>query len=352
MLSSSGSSPIRPSENISRTPSSEDKKVTRPPPNVRKEFKKILDREDEEQAPPVSSKEEEKTTKKRGLLDIARGEDKDDEDSPPRPIESVKSAKNTGEESKGDTDQSPERKSDLFPINKSGKPVSPGQAENAARESPFSLYKQVSASKQPREPTWAAMAQAASDLSSVVSKESSFTSKKDKLTTKFQEEQADSAYLSPIGRPQQEVAAVKEDSGQQSTRISELKEIVDKIVDKLYTLQTQGKTDTIIVIKQPPIFANSQVVITGYSSANREFNLAFENLRPDAKQLLDANMNSLRTALEESGQVRALHIITTTTNLEHRIPGMQQTFANRDEDRDNQEGKGRQRQKRPDEDLT
>lgn len=96
-------------------------------------------------------------------------------------------------------------------------------------------------------------------------------------------------------------------------RAQELQEVVDQIVSKLYTLSSKGKTDTLIQLKHPPLFAGSSVVITSFDTAKGEFNITFENLTQAAKQMMDMqeNQNSLKFALEQKGYT--VHIITATT---------------------------------------
>ena len=68
------------------------------------------------------------------------------------------------------------------------------------------------------------------------------------------------------------------------------------------------------------MFQGASVVITAFDSARGEFNLAFENLTPEAKRLLDSheNQRSMKLALEEKGY--AVHIVTTTTEVEQSAP--------------------------------
>lgn len=92
-----------------------------------------------------------------------------------------------------------------------------------------------------------------------------------------------------------------------------IKEMIDQIIAKLYTIETKGKTDTLITLKHPPLFAGSSVVITSFNTAKGEFNITFENLTQAAKAILDRieNQNALISALDQKGYT--VHIITATT---------------------------------------
>jgi len=126
----------------------------------------------------------------------------------------------------------------------------------------------------------------------------------------------------------------------------QIQEIVDQIVDKLYTLKLDGKSETVITLKHPPLLSGSNVVIKSFASARGEFNIAFENLTQAAKQLLDMqeNQNSLRFALEQKGYV--VHILTTTTLSETLTVAEGEELARdgREEQGSEDQGQGKQRQ--------
>lgn len=93
----------------------------------------------------------------------------------------------------------------------------------------------------------------------------------------------------------------------------QIKEIVSQIVEKIATVETKGKTDTLITLRHPPMFAGSSVVIRSFDTAKGEFNITFENLTQAAKQLIETqeSQNSLKSALEQKGYT--VHIVTATT---------------------------------------
>lgn len=180
--------------------------------------------------------------------------------------------------------------------------------------SPLAVYKQMSSKGNSK---LFAMGESAETVSPS-KKESRRT---EKSTTRFNEAQSDIASINALGT----YIAPPNVVGESASNVApmpkaHLQAIVDQIVDKLYTVQAAGQTNTIIVLKHPPIFEGANVVVTSFNSATKEFNLSFENLRPDAKLLLDNNVNALKQALEDKGFANAVHQITTTTEIEHRIP--------------------------------
>lgn len=112
-------------------------------------------------------------------------------------------------------------------------------------------------------------------------------------------------------------------------------EIIDQIVDKIYTLQVSGKTDTVITFKQlSPMFDGMQLTLTTFDTAKKEFNITFSNLTQAGQNLLEKNLGMLKSELDRLGVVT--HIITFTTQNESISSNSteEKTFRDpRDEDR-------------------
>lgn len=189
------------------------------------------------------------------------------------------------------------------------------------KESPFNVYKEMTKKDtSPQVRDWDVTSSEEASFSKPVKPTGTGTSKvKEKSNTRFDQDQPDLSYVNPVSPQVVAVGSVIDPGAQVSpgANAARIQEIVDRIVDGIYTLENTGKTDTIITLKNIPLFADARIVISAYDSATKEFNLSFENLRPDAKQIIDINLASLRTALEDKGNV--LHIVTTTTFIEHPI---------------------------------
>ncbi len=156
-------------------------------------------------------------------------------------------------------------------------------------------------------------------------------------TTVFMREQPDLAAVNPnAGASIQPISfeTVKESAAQLRTNATDMQELVDQIVAKIYTLKVEGKMDTVITLKNPPIFEGANLTITTYNSAKGQFNLTFENLTQAAKNLIDMaqNQNSLRNALEQKGYM--VHIVVaSTTTLENKPVAEGQGLPTNEEDR-------------------
>lgn len=314
---------------VSRSRNPEERRVP-PPPRVNKEFKKILDRDEEpDDFDPTAIAEQKKIKKEKSIYSTRSTEDEVADAEDMKKTQSVKSRMNLRDDMSGNmNDDSPQPEAKTLP-----KPN-----PNA---SPFALYQQMAAKD--KTPGWAADIQGNGDLPMEKNVQ---LSKKDKLGDRYSEERSDTGALNILsGGQSAQVVAINDDASGQITKIAELKEIVDQIVDKLYTLETTGKTDTVITIKNLALFENARVIITEFKSATKEFNLAFENLRPEAKVRLDENMESLRQNLQENGYARAIHIITTTTYVEHlRYGEIQSPLAKGDSQQEEKRERHQQKQ--------
>jgi hypothetical protein len=126
------------------------------------------------------------------------------------------------------------------------------------------------------------------------------------------------------------------------TNFSNIQEMIDQIVTNIYTIRVEGKTETLITLKHPPLFEGANLVITAFDTAKGEFNIAFENLTQMAKHFLEMqdNQNALRFALEDKGYV--VHIITTTTLTETANIARSEEFSKGGE-REGRSGSGKER---------
>ena len=114
--------------------------------------------------------------------------------------------------------------------------------------------------------------------------------------------------------PQAEVTVTPEyqqqSVGETSASREALIELFKQAVDSLTTMISKAETTTVVTIKYPPIFEGASLTLTEYSSAHKEYNIAFGNLSPDARRLLEATGTEerLRQALVDKGYT--LHIMT------------------------------------------
>ena len=108
--------------------------------------------------------------------------------------------------------------------------------------------------------------------------------------------------------------------------------LIDHMVDQITTLTNEGKTDTSIILKNPPMFDGANLKLTSFDSARGEFNISFENLKPEALRLLQGNMDSLKLAMNDKGFT--VHIMTATTIAETPIYTTELQAGNERRDRD------------------
>lgn len=144
-----------------------------------------------------------------------------------------------------------------------------------------------------------------------------FEAEEGKISSRFSQETTDLSYVNPLALNTAPIA----DIGQKLDKVNPsykmtTQQLVDAIVKAISTVETQGKTDTVVTLKQPPMFAGTNVVLTSYETAKGEFNIRFENLTAQAQTFMDMQQNqeSLRFALQQKGY--AVHIIVATTQIE------------------------------------
>lgn len=169
----------------------------------------------------------------------------------------------------------------------------------------------------------------------------------DKYTTRFATEQTDLSSVNPLAALTNAQPNISLNANAEKTTlpVSNVQAIINQMVAKVTEMKNAGSTETVITLKNPPLFEGATIVLTGFDSAKNEFNVSIENLTQAAKQLLDqqSNKDSLILALEKKGY--AVHILTATTLVENRLvdslPQKEQSGNPRDEQ---QEQKRQQRQ--------
>jgi|GEM_PF-3169423 len=102
----------------------------------------------------------------------------------------------------------------------------------------------------------------------------------------------------------------------EAARRTEMWELMEKLVDTIVGMKSEGKIETTVTLNEPKLFQGAVIKIVEFDQAKGQFNIAFQNLSPEAKGLLDANASkeSLKRALEERGYL--LHIMTTSLDLD------------------------------------
>jgi hypothetical protein len=86
--------------------------------------------------------------------------------------------------------------------------------------------------------------------------------------------------------------------------------LAEKVVEKIFIMKSEGRTEITLLLKNIPHFEGAQLRITEFSSARGEFNLSFTNLTSQGHALISKNeaRDMLNQALHEKGYV--VHQIT------------------------------------------
>lgn len=145
------------------------------------------------------------------------------------------------------------------------------------------------------------------------------TMPKEKAPSRFDTAQNDLSTINPIANASQPMATTQVVSAEKPTIPKvDLQAIINQLVQGVQEVKQDGKTETIITLNHPPLFAGANLVVTGFDNAKGEFNLSFENLTQAAKNMLDlgANRDALMTSLINQGYT--VHILSATTLMEHK----------------------------------
>lgn len=175
--------------------------------------------------------------------------------------------------------------------------------------------------------------------------------KKGKFNSEYATSQPDIAAIMPniSSTDQVQVQRVNLNVAQKVEQVvpvaSPIHNIVVDLIDKLMIVKSAGQTDTVVTLNTPGLFKGTIVVISEFDTANGQLNLAFENLKGEAKILLDSlpNREALLQVLSKEGYTVQQFI--TTTIIEHPPITADQTGEdqNRRGEQENPEQDKRQR---------
>jgi hypothetical protein len=226
------------------------------------------------------------------------------------------------------------------------KPTLPQETEDAAKatpaDSPSKLFAKLS-SASAKKPDSAAADETIADLDEKEegAKAVAPPLKQEKFTMTFASEQQDLSYINPLSLSSSSLDAVEVEAKQQQLPTSTIKDLITQMVEKVEEMKADGKTETTVTLRNPPLFSGATLTVTSFDSARGEFNVSFENLRNEAKALMDMapNREALHQALIDKGYT--VHIITTTTLVENRptAPSQPEQTADR-------RGQGKQKQQK------
>lgn len=318
--------PIRSQESSSRSKPKE-------PPKTDKNFKKMVNPAGPEHAHDEEEISEEKLSEAKGsLFDLSAGKNtaKKKMPQPKKEGESLLSGALKGEPPQGEEsaylaaqqskDQFPESDQDsLTQLNPEDQPLT---EEELKQNQSFSLNKEATvkghiAAIQRKGARFDSTSfdSDATGLGPKEPKSSKTQSSSSREKHEFVQEKGD---LAALNAPIQSLRQAGDSIGnpEQTTSARSIQEVIDQVVKHIQTIQSQGKTDTVVTLQHPPILQGANLVLTAFEHAQKEFNIAFTNLTTAGKQFLDAQLSkeSLQTALESQGYV--VHMLVTSTTSE------------------------------------
>lgn len=165
-------------------------------------------------------------------------------------------------------------------------------------------------------------------------------------SSNFSQENSDLSYVNPFAQPATIESRANATEKSAFTHTRNIKELIAQLVDAVQTVKSEGKTETVVTLRQPPILEGSEVRLTNLTTAAKnEISIDFAKLSAEAKQFLDQKLvqDPLKAALEQKGFV--IHTITTTPidNVTPTSSDAEKRFA-RDQQRDEQNPREGKRQ--------
>jgi hypothetical protein len=302
MLNSDNSS-IKPTQSTSSNYASSSSVRPSAPPTSGKDFKKVL------------GQSERKDNTKKAIKNDDTDADDEELETGEVSIASSTPVPSLFDLSKGNKEGQSGMDKDSQEKGSQGQPQP--QAVIESKDSPSDLFKKLSSKE----------------------KGSSSSALKEKTPSQFPQEQTDLSYINPNLHQQSNLAAASIGAGKvekPAALAPRLQEIVNQLIDKLYVMKADGQTETIITLKGP-IFDQANLTVTSYDSARGQFNIKFDNLTPNAQQLITSQQNSLMETLKERGYTA--HIIIATTTIETPITTGESTRPQRESQQ--QQGRGR-----------
>jgi hypothetical protein len=173
--------------------------------------------------------------------------------------------------------------------------------------------------------------------------------KTENFTARYAQEQPDLSYVNPLAGIQQNQVNISmtptpKVEGPRSIDPA-MQSLIEQIVKQMYTVDTQGKTDTVMVLQYPPLFKDAKIIVSAYDTAKGQFNVSFENLTQAAQKVLDLDQNrkSLQLALEHKGY--NIQVMTTTTIQLQNIAGTEQPSREGQEEQKKERDQSQQQKK-------
>lgn len=178
-----------------------------------------------------------------------------------------------------------------------------------------------------------------------------------KNVEKYSQEIPDLSQVGALSQPKIVASSVenKEILPPERADSTRLQKIIDQIVEHVYQLETKGETSTVITIgSEKSVFKGASIKISELDTSRGQLNITIDNLRPDAKALIERHEAVLFDALEKKGY-QVQQFIATSSIETPRIDVSQSDARHSREKQDDQKGEqqqGQKRQRQPDEEET
>lgn len=92
-----------------------------------------------------------------------------------------------------------------------------------------------------------------------------------------------------------------------------LQKIVDQIVKEIYTVTSDGQTDVVIELGEPPLFEGVKVTVSSFKDAPGQVNVVFSGMTSRGQAIIEAHRENLRMHLEHNVPNLTVQDVSATT---------------------------------------
>lgn len=124
--------------------------------------------------------------------------------------------------------------------------------------------------------------------------------------------------------------------------VAKVPQVIMDVVEKITNEVKHDITKTTIVLKDAGIFTGVEVTVTSFKTARSEINIQFSNMTQEVKNVLEANLDTLKQALDQKGYT--VHMIAATTLKDETVYG-NSSNVNKERENSQQQGRGQREKK-------
>lgn len=174
------------------------------------------------------------------------------------------------------------------------------------------------------------------ETTEVASQNESSATKTRQKKQEFSQENPDLASFAGTQQPMAKIEPSATSTQNDAIPSESIRDIAAHLIEKIHTMRSEGKTETVITLKNPPILDGAVIKLSAMDGAKREFDISFTQLTEKGKLFLDRKLTeeNLAGTLERKGII--VHQMITTTQTEAPLMIDSENLYGRDQQREDQ----------------